>query len=126
MPYASREDELAHKKAEYAKNPEKFKRRAKDRRARMTPEARAFERFCGKRKIRAAAARDLLLRKTHCAFCGGCGELHVDHIVPTSRGGLNVLENLQWLCPTCNAAKGALTRQEFLSHIDKILRFLET
>lgn len=33
--------------------------------------------------------------------------LHVDHIVPVSRGGLSEMDNLQTLCATCNFGKGA-------------------
>ena len=32
---------------------------------------------------------------------------HVDHILPRARGGQNTHDNLQLLCITCNAAKGA-------------------
>lgn len=35
------------------------------------------------------------------------GELHCDHIVPLSKGGKTVLENLQTLCARCNLSKGA-------------------
>jgi 5-methylcytosine-specific restriction endonuclease McrA len=46
--------------------------------------------------------------------CCACGvspaltpgvELHVDHIVPWSKGGETVLENLQTLCSVCNLGK---------------------
>lgn len=46
--------------------------------------------------------------------CCACGtspalsdgvELHVDHIVPWSKGGETVLENLQTLCAVCNLGK---------------------
>lgn len=49
--------------------------------------------------------------------CQGCGaspatsagvELHVDHIVPWSRGGETVIENLQTLCSKCNLGKSNL------------------
>jgi hypothetical protein len=49
--------------------------------------------------------------------CRGCGRspatsvdtiLHVDHIVPFSRGGETVLENLQALCGECNLGKSDL------------------
>lgn len=33
--------------------------------------------------------------------------LEVDHIVPVSKGGLSILENLQTLCWRCNRSKGA-------------------
>ena len=44
-----------------------------------------------------------------CVFCGrGSPEhkLHADHKVPWSKGGKTILDNLQTLCATCNAAKG--------------------
>lgn len=46
--------------------------------------------------------------------CCGCGaspaltagvELHVDHIVPWSKGGETIIENLQTLCSECNLGK---------------------
>jgi hypothetical protein len=30
---------------------------------------------------------------------------HVEHIVPRSRGGYSILENLAWACPGCNLCK---------------------
>lgn len=48
--------------------------------------------------------------------CRSCGaspatragiELHVDHIMPWSKGGETVVENLQTLCNKCNLGKGA-------------------
>lgn len=48
-----------------------------------------------------------------CVLCGaspattlGC-ELHVDHIVPYSKGGRTVFENLRALCSACNLGKRA-------------------
>jgi len=43
-----------------------------------------------------------------CVLCGATKEettLHVDHILPRSRGGKNTIDNLQVLCATCNEAK---------------------
>ncbi len=49
--------------------------------------------------------------------CKACGAspardpsvmLHVDHILPRSKGGESVLENLQTLCEMCNIGKGDL------------------
>jgi 5-methylcytosine-specific restriction endonuclease McrA len=46
-----------------------------------------------------------------CCHCGASPakqlgvELHVDHIIPWSKGGETVFENLQTLCSTCNLGK---------------------
>ncbi len=42
-----------------------------------------------------------------CVQCGATQHLHFDHIIPFSRGGANVSENIQLLCVACNLAKGA-------------------
>lgn len=50
-----------------------------------------------------------------CVICGRSPakdhsvELHVDHIIPWSKGGQNVEENLRTLCFDCNLGKGAKT-----------------
>ncbi|MBO5676830.1 MAG: HNH endonuclease [Bacteroidaceae bacterium] len=46
-----------------------------------------------------------------CRLCGvecndGLHNIHFDHIIPWSKGGETVLENLQVLCNDCNLAKG--------------------
>ncbi len=92
---------------------------------------RAFEAFTRKRggrevlprRARAAArpAREIgwrlratVLIRDNC-LCRMCGAspakdpavtLHVDHIVPWSKGGETVLANLQTLCAVCNIGKG--------------------
>lgn len=46
-----------------------------------------------------------------CRFCGASPatdssiQLHVDHIIPWSKGGETVIENLQTLCSNCNLGK---------------------
>lgn len=47
-----------------------------------------------------------------CQLCGATpqdgAKLHVDHILPWSKGGETVVENLQILCDKCNLGKGDL------------------
>lgn len=66
-----------------------------------------------RRDVRGIAARrrvEVLARDRACQLCGAGPDetvLHVDHIVPVSRGGLSDLSNLRVLCARCNLGKGA-------------------
>lgn len=42
-----------------------------------------------------------------CAYCGGTGTPHVDHIIPISRNGSNAFDNLITSCGPCNQSKGS-------------------
>jgi 5-methylcytosine-specific restriction endonuclease McrA len=42
-----------------------------------------------------------------CLRCGATERLEMDHVVPVAKGGTHSLDNLQVLCRTCNASKGA-------------------
>jgi len=55
------------------------------------------------RKISVHAVLAVWERDKACLKCGG--GLGLDHVVPLSRGGLNILENLQTLCSKCNSSK---------------------
>jgi len=54
--------------------------------------------------------RNIYLRdRSRCQFCGARpprGEMTIDHIVPRSRGGKTVWENVVLACSKCNARKG--------------------
>lgn len=58
--------------------------------------------------------RALILMRdgARCQLCGATpqdgSKLHVDHILPWSKGGETVIENLQILCEMCNIGKGDL------------------
>lgn len=47
----------------------------------------------------------ILERDRGCCWCGAADDLHVDHVVPVSRGGDNSDANLRALCGSCNSSK---------------------
>ena len=57
--------------------------------------------------------------------CNGCGEhfqkqhLEIDHIIATSVGGTNHIENLQLLCSHCNRVKGERGQEYLISRLNK-------
>lgn len=62
-------------------------------------------------KMSAALRYQVLTRDGHrCVICGATAQdgvkLHVDHIVPVSKGGKTELSNLRTLCDRCNLGKG--------------------
>jgi 5-methylcytosine-specific restriction endonuclease McrA len=57
-----------------------------------------------KRKI---SRKALFARDGHrCVYCGTSGRLTLDHVVPRSRGGDSVWENVVTSCAPCNLRKG--------------------
>ena len=57
-----------------------------------------------KRKI---SRRALFARDGHkCVYCGSGAKLTLDHVVPRSRGGDSVWENVVTSCAPCNLRKG--------------------
>src|SRR3990170_7300326 len=56
---------------------------------------------------RAVFARD----DNRCQYCGAAAE-NIDHVIPRSRGGLHVWENVVASCRRCNARKEDRTPQE--------------
>jgi len=47
-----------------------------------------------------------------CVYCGSKKELTIDHIIPKSRGGKNIWNNLITCCLHCNLKKGDKTPDE--------------
>jgi transcriptional regulator of met regulon len=60
----------------------------------------------------------LLRDNFSCCYCGSSPakdtsiELHVDHILPWSKGGETTLENLQTACSRCNLGKGNMSHDQ--------------
>ncbi len=45
--------------------------------------------------------------ETSCEYCGSKEDLSWDHIIPKSKGGLDVAENHLLACRRCNSSKGS-------------------
>jgi 5-methylcytosine-specific restriction endonuclease McrA len=48
-----------------------------------------------------------------CARCRDTRDIHVDHIVPLTKGGRDVPSNVEPMCPACNAIKGNAVIADF-------------
>lgn len=97
-------------KKKYERDPEPYKRRSADRRARKAGAEGSY--------TKADVSALFLVQRGKCT--GGCGYLlrdgyHVDHKTPLSRGGSNWPDNLQLLCQPCNDSKGVKTDEEWRS-----------
>ena len=68
------------------------------------------------RQNRSVSRKGILLRDGYaCQYCHrryAAGELTLDHVLPRSRGGSSVWENLVACCFACNNRKGNRTPQE--------------
>jgi len=56
----------------------------------------------------------------YCVFCDEDlhdAEIHMDHVIPESKGGPTSYDNLQVTCRKCNLAKGVLTESEFTNRL---------
>lgn len=88
----------------------------------------------GETHHRWAKQRDVKSLKTFfgykCMRCGAYGEddiIHLDHVVPRSRGGCNSFFNIQFLCESCNLKKWANIDdwRPFVPKPWKLNRFME-
>lgn len=69
--------------------------------------ARDADRYRKKKISRTLSKRVMERDAYRCVVCGTHEDLTCDHIVPESKGGPTVFENLQTMCRPCNSSKGA-------------------
>jgi len=56
----------------------------------------------------------------YCVYCDEDlrdAEIHMDHVIPESKGGPTTYDNLQVTCRKCNLAKGILSESEFMDRL---------
>lgn len=59
-----------------------------------------------------------------CAYCGCSIDIHnfhMDHIIPKCSDGRGTEDNMFPSCPTCNAAKGVLSLEQFRERINYMI-----
>jgi 5-methylcytosine-specific restriction endonuclease McrA len=63
-------------------------------------------------------------QKNNCVFCSKDISInyHIDHIIPLTKKGFHIIENIQLLCPTCNLSKNKKTNEEFIKFRKLILK----
>lgn len=87
-----------------------------DRKLAHNRRRRAMNRASGKMPSPMELDRMCCHQDWRCVYCGHLlTERHLDHIIPFAKGGTNEMANLQWLCPTCNMRKGAMSHTEFVA-----------
>lgn len=90
-------------------NLQKEKRKILEERERSLPAQRRF--VAEQRRLMTDSLRYDVLKRDgfRCQICGATAKdgykLHVDHIVPVSKGGKTELSNLRTLCERCNMGK---------------------
>lgn len=64
--------------------------------------------------------QNIFRRDQHeCQYCGTRKDLTIDHVIPSSRGGLHNWNNLVTACKRCNTRKGDSTPEEAGMHLKR-------
>lgn len=61
----------------------------------------------------------------NCPYCGEHltgANMHIDHVIPLSKGGTNTDNNVQLLCNVCNLAKSSMTEEQFFNWIKRVVK----
>lgn len=118
---AIRAKDRERSRARYAADPEAWQRYPREWRQRNPEKSHAYVRAATIKRRRAAggqcfsSAEWLALLARHggnCAYCGSKILVEIDHRIPLSRGGSNLIENILPACRRCNRPKGTMTEEE--------------
>lgn len=114
----NREKVRGYAKASYEKNKDKHRERM--RRQELAKRARI--KLVGGKLSNGIGDRLIALQRGKCAICE-CRivKYHMDHIMPIALGGMNIDENIQLLCPTCNLRKNAKHPIDYMQSLGRLL-----
>lgn len=68
--------------------------------------------------------------KGNCYICGVSfkdlkdKDIHLEHVIPLSRGGLHSIHNMEFSCKSCNLKKGNKTYDEYINYLNKINKYV--
>lgn len=95
----------ANKRAEYARDRDKFTARMHNRRARLAGASGS---------LTAEDVKFIRSVSNRCIYCGKKRPLTLDHKTPLTRGGVNRPRNIHLACRPCNDKKGERTHREYM------------
>lgn len=125
---ATRAKERERTRARYAADPAAWQSYLKEWRRRNPDKSHAYVRAATNKRRQAAggqsfsAAEWLALLAHHdgsCAYCGSKVLIEIDHRIPLSRGGSNLIDNILPACRRCNRRKHTMTEEEFRSFLQR-------
>jgi 5-methylcytosine-specific restriction endonuclease McrA len=123
-----RAKDRARSRARYAADPATVRSYLKEWRRRNPEKSHAYVRAGTIKRRRAAggqsftAAEWLALLAHHggaCAYCGSKTLIEIDHRIPLTRGGSNLIDNILPACRRCNRRKGTMTDEEFRTFLQR-------
>jgi 5-methylcytosine-specific restriction endonuclease McrA len=89
------------------------------------PEVILLSKYDKIKKPRNTFSRRLIFKRDNytCQYCGkkpGSEELNIDHVLPSSKGGLTTWENCVLSCVECNSRKADRTPQQAGMHLNRM------
>jgi len=123
-----RAEDRQRARARYAADPDAWRKYLKEWRLKNPEKSHAYVRAATIKRRRAAGGQSftsgewLALLARHdgsCAYCGSKILIEIDHRIPLTRGGSNLIDNILPACRRCNRRKGTMTEVEFRAFLQR-------